>query len=66
MIGQYADRDSFEGVMVDNELVCFAEMIDVPHEGIVRPIGERNREEECAALDLCTTVSRHKQIVGEL
>jgi len=39
---------------------------DIPDKKVARPVGKRYREEECAALDLCTTVSRHKQIVGEL
>jgi hypothetical protein len=59
MIRQYADRNGFEVVTAHNKSVRFAEMINMPYKKITRAVGERYREEECAPLDLCTTVSRH-------
>ncbi len=65
MVRQYADRDSLEVVTLYNKSVCFAEMIDMPHKKVSRPVSKSYREEECAAIDLCTTISRHTQILGE-
>jgi hypothetical protein len=64
MVRQYADRDGFELVTFCNKSACFPEMIDMPHKKVTRPVGKRYREKECAA-HLCTTISRHMQIVGE-
>jgi hypothetical protein len=64
MVRQYADRNSFEVVTFYNKSVRLAEMIDMPHKKVTRPVGKRYRKEERAARDLCATISQHTQIVG--
>jgi hypothetical protein len=61
MIRQDADRNRFERVFVLNCFVDSTQPIDVPHQKVARSIGERDREEKSAALNLCTAISRHNR-----
>jgi hypothetical protein len=57
MIGQYADGNGFERIMISSEFVRLAKAINVPHMEVTRPIGKSGREEESAAFELCATIS---------
>jgi hypothetical protein len=57
MIGQYADGNGFERIMISSKFVRFAEAIDMPHKKVARPLGKRDREEVSAAFDLRSTIS---------
>jgi hypothetical protein len=59
MVRQDADCDCFERVSLLNERVGLPQSIDVPHQKIARPVGERYGEEKDTALDLRPTISRH-------
>jgi len=59
VVRQYANCDRLERIAFLNRHVDPPEPVYVPHEDVTRSVGESDGEEEDAAFDVCTTVSRH-------
>jgi hypothetical protein len=59
VVRQYANCHRLERIAFLNRNVDSPEPFYVPHQDVTRSVGESDREKEKAALDVCTTVSRH-------
>lgn len=57
VVGQDANGDGLEGKAILSRLVGAAQAIDFPHQQIAGAVGECEREEECATLDLGAAIA---------
>ena len=62
VIWENADRDCLEREAFMNRSIDPSQQIDVPDQKVARPVGKRNSEKECAALDVRAPILRHVQI----
>src|SRR5882724_6068067 len=59
MIRQHAYGDRLEGVPLLDRRIDAPQPVDMSHQDVARSVGQSDREKENAALDLCTTITRH-------
>jgi hypothetical protein len=64
VVGQDADRDGFEWVLLSDPPINVSQAVDMSNQYIARSIGERHCEEKSAAFDPGATVPRHAGIVS--
>jgi hypothetical protein len=59
VVQQYANCDGLKRIPLLNRHVDAPKPVDMPYQDVTRPVGESDGEEEDAAIDVGTTVSRH-------
>jgi hypothetical protein len=64
MIGQDTDGDGFERSTFLNEAISLPQAVNLVHKKVARSIRENDRKEECAAVDLRSSVLRHDAIIS--
>src|SRR5260370_10534868 len=62
VVRQYANCDRPEWIPFLNRHVDAPEPVYVPNQDVTRSVGKSDGEEEDAAFDVCTTVSRHGEM----
>jgi hypothetical protein len=63
VVRQHANRNGLEWIPLLDRCIYTSQAIDVPQEKVTRSVRERDGEEEGAAGNLCSAVSRHDAIM---